>query len=485
MPPLLSRTDLFRDRAYLGGGWVNGVRKIAVYNPATLEHIGDVPDLGAADAACAVEAASRAFQAWRARGAAERGDILRKWQSLVIAHCEDLASIITAEEGKPLFEARAEVMSAAGYLGWYAEEARRVYGEIIPGHRSDKRLHVHRSPVGVVAAVTPWNFPCSMIARKAAPAMAVGCAIVIKPSELAPFSAIALAVLAEEAGVPPGIINVVTGAPQEIGDALLSDEAVRKFTFTGSTAVGKKLAARCMGTVKRLSLELGGNAPFIVFDDADLDLAVEAAVLTKFRNAGQTCISANRFLVQESVYEAFAEALVQRVRTITVGSGKDAPTKMGPLITNEGLHKADRHVRDACDRGAKLVLGGMRLDDAAPFYAPTVLTEVSEESRLCHEETFGPVAALIPFAKEDEAIALANRSRAGLAAYVFTQHLTRSHRITEALDYGMVGLNSGFITTEAAPFGGVKESGFGREGGRHGLDDYVDIKLVCTDVSST
>jgi succinate-semialdehyde dehydrogenase/glutarate-semialdehyde dehydrogenase len=476
----LQRPDLFRQAAYVGGGWVEGDAWLDVDNPATGRVLGRVPHLATEAARAAVAAADAAGAAWRARTGAERGRLLRAWNDLILANLEDLARLMTAEQGKPLAEARAEVRYAASFLEWFGEEARRVYGEAIPGHLPDKRIFALRQPVGLVAAITPWNFPAAMITRKAGPALAVGCTIVLKPSELTPFSALALAALAEEAGIPPGVFNVVTGAAREIGRVFTGDERVRKFSFTGSTPVGKMLAADCMATVKRVSLELGGNAPFLVFADADLDAAVDGAMASKFRNTGQTCVCANRFLVHEAVYDEFAERLAARAGALVVGDGLEGETHQGPLINGAALAKVEAHVRDAADRGARAVHGGKPMGDR--FFEPTVLTEVSADMRLAREETFGPVAGLIRFKTEAEAIALANDSRAGLASYLYTRDLGRAWRVGEALEYGMVGLNTGLISTEIAPFGGVKESGFGREGSFLGLDDYLQVKSLCVDV---
>jgi len=479
----LRRPDLLREAAYVDGRWIDGLEEIAVTSPATGQRLGRVPDLGAEAATRAVAAAQAAFEPWRRLSAKARGAILRRWRDLMLENVEDLARLMTAEQGKPLAEARGEVAYAASFLEWFSEEAKRVYGDVIPGHDAGKRLMVLKQPVGVVAAVTPWNFPAAMITRKVAPALAVGCTVVLKPSELTPFSALALAALAEEAGVPPGVFNVVTGQAAPIGEVLTGDPRVRKFTFTGSTPVGKRLAARCMETVKRVSLELGGNAPFIVFDDADLDKAVEGAMASKFRNTGQTCVCANRLLVQSGVYEAFAQKLAARVEKLVVGDGLAGPTDQGPLINAAAAAKVARHVEDAVAGGAVVLTGGRALPGAGFFYAPTVLTGVTETMAMAQEETFGPVAGLIRFETEDEAISIANDTRAGLAAYLFTRDLDRSWRVGEALEYGMVGLNTGLISTEVAPFGGVKESGLGREGSRHGVDEFVELKLLCSDIA--
>ena len=476
----LVKPALLRQAAYIDGKWVEAATTITVRNPATGSVLGTVPALGAAETVAAVEAAHRAFAPWRALGAAARAVILRRWYELMIEHREDLARLMTAEQGKPLAEARGEITYAASFLEWFAEEARRAYGDIIPGHMPDKRLWVAKEPVGVVAAVTPWNFPAAMITRKVGPALAAGCTVVLKPSELTPFSALALAYLAGKAEVPPGVFNIVTGEPQAIGEVLTGDPRVRKFTFTGSTRVGKMLGARCMDTVKRVSLELGGNAPFIVFDDADIDAAVEGAMTSKFRNTGQTCVCANRLLVQRGVYDRFAQALARRAASLVVGDGLAGETQQGPLINEAAVCKVEGHVRDALAKGAKVVTGGERLRGG--FFRPTVITGATPAMDLFNEETFGPVAGLVKFDTEAEAIQLANQTRAGLASYVFTRDFSRAMRVSEALEYGMVGLNTGLVSTAVAPFGGVKESGLGREGSRLGLDEYLETKLLCAQI---
>nr|WP_217705487.1 NAD-dependent succinate-semialdehyde dehydrogenase [Peristeroidobacter soli] len=474
----LKRPELLRELAFIDGRWVAGPASLEVRNPATGGMLGKVPRLGMEETSQAVDAAHRAFVRWRGSTARNRSIVLRRWYELIVEHAEDLARLMTAEQGKPLSESRAEIAYAASFVEWFSEEARRAYGDVIPGHEADKRLTVIKQPVGVVAAITPWNFPAAMITRKVAPAIAAGCSVVLKPSELTPFSALALALLAEEAGVPAGVLNVVTGDPQPIGAAVIADSRVRKLSFTGSTGVGKMLAARCMSTVKRVSLELGGNAPFIVFDDADLDAAVEGALQSKFRNTGQTCVCTNRFLVQSRVYDEFARRLAQRAAAMVVGDGLEGVTDQGPLINGAAVEKVERHVADALGKGAVLLTGGTRRH--GNFHEPTVLTEVSPEMLLASEETFGPVAGLMRFATEQEAIRLANDTDAGLAAYVFTRDVSRSWRVCEALQVGMVGLNSGAVSTAVAPFGGVKESGLGREGSAYGLQEYLDIKLICT-----
>ena len=480
----LARPSLLRNAAYIDGQWITSDLRVDIIDPAGGGRVGCVPNLGAAETEQAAGAAHRAFPAWAALTGKQRGAILRRWSDLMVANQDDLARIMTAEQGKPIAEARGEVLYAAAFLEWFAEEARRVGGDVLTPHQADRRLTVIRQPVVVVAAVTPWNFPLAMITRKAGPALAVGCTMVLKPAGATPLSALALAALAEEAGVPAGVLNIVTGGAAPIGDVLTGDRRVRKFTFTGSTAIGKKLAARCMDTVKRVSLELGGNAPFIVFDDADLDAAVEGAIVSKFRNSGQTCVCANRLLVQAGIYDAFAERLAARVSAFVVGAGLEGPTDQGPLINAAAVDTAAAHVDDALARGARLVTGGERRHGSGSFYLPTVLVDVPGDALLCREETFGPVAGLVRFETEADAIRLANDTDAGLAAYVFTNDLGRSIRVPEALEYGMVGLNTGLISTEVAPFGGVKESGMGREGSRYGLDDYLEMKLICASVPS-
>ena len=474
----LARPDLLRERALVGGDWIDAPRRIAVRNPATGGVLGSAPDLGAAETEAAVAAAAGAGPEWRACTGKERATILRRWFDLILVHAEDLARIMTAEQGKPLAEARAEVAYAAAFVEWFAEEAKRVYGDVIPGHAREVRIWVDKRPVGVVAAITPWNFPAAMVTRKAAPALAVGCTVVLKPSELTPFSALALAALAEEAGLPAGVLNVVTGSPEPIGAVLVSHPAVAKFTFTGSTAIGKMLASRAVGEVKRVSLELGGNAPFIVFDDADLDAAVDGAVSSKFRNSGQTCVCANRFIVQAGIYEAFAERLAARAGRLRLGDGLEGETDQGPLISDRAVAKVEAHIRDAVDGGARILSGGARAGKNATFFMPTVLVDVDPSALLCREETFGPVAGLVRFDTEEQAIALANNSAAGLAAYVFTSNLGRATRVVDALECGMVGLNTGLISTETAPFGGCKQSGIGREGSRYGAEEFLELKTV-------
>jgi len=474
--------DLLRTRAFIGGKWLDAANGAthSVVNPATREPIGTVPDMGVAETRQAIEAASQAFPAWAALTAKERAAILRRWYELLMANQEDLATLMTAEQGKPLAEAKGEISYGASFIEWFAEEGKRLYGDVIPTHQSDRRLLVLRQPVGVVAAITPWNFPMAMITRKAGPALAAGCTIVIKPASQTPYSALAAAALAARAGVPAGVLNVVTGVDAAaIGAELTANPTVRKVTFTGSTAVGKKLMAQCAGTVKKLTMELGGNAPFIVFEDADLDAAVAGAIASKYRNSGQTCVCANRLLVQAPVYEAFARKLVHAVTQLRVGDGLKGPTDQGPLIDAGALAKVEQHIADAVGKGARIALGGKRHALGGTFFEPTVVTEVTPAMRMAREETFGPIAPLFRFESEQDAIRMANDTEFGLAAYFYTRDLARSWRVSEALEYGMIGLNTGLFSTEVAPFGGVKESGIGREGSRYGILDYTELKFVC------
>jgi succinate-semialdehyde dehydrogenase / glutarate-semialdehyde dehydrogenase len=474
--------DLLRTRAFIGGEWLeatNGATHTVV-NPATQEPIGTVPNMGVADTRRAIEAATRAFPAWAALTAKERAALLRRWYELLMAHQEDLATLMTAEQGKPLAESRGEIAYGASFIEWFAEEGKRLYGDVIPPHQADRRLVVLRQPVGVVAAITPWNFPLAMITRKAGPALAAGCTFVCKPASQTPYSALAAVALAARAGVPAGVLNVVTGKDAAaIGGEMTSNPSVRKVTFTGSTAVGKKLMAQCAGTVKKITMELGGNAPFIVFEDADLDAAVLGAIASKFRNTGQTCICANRLLVHAPVYEAFARKLVQAVGRLRVGDGLKGPTDQGPLIDAAALGKVEQHLTDAVSKGARVVHGGKRHALGGTFFEPTVVTDVTPAMLIAREETFGPIAPLFRFENEADAIHMANDTEFGLAAYFYTRDLARSWRVAEALEYGMIGLNTGIFSTEVAPFGGVKESGIGREGSRYGILDYTEIKFVC------
>ena len=481
----LKDTALLRQQAYVDGAWVSaqGGATHEVLNPATGEPIGTVPDMGAAETRRAIEAASKAFPAWAGKTAKERAVILRRWYELMMAHQDDLALLMTAEQGKPLAESKGEIAYAAAFIEWFGEEAKRLYGDVIPGHQSDKRILVLRQPIGVVAAITPWNFPAAMITRKAAPALAAGCTFVCKPAMQTPYSALAMADLAARAGVPAGVLNIVTGNDAAaIGGEMTSNPIVRKLTFTGSTQVGKRLMAQCSGTLKKLSLELGGNAPFIVFDDADLDAAVAGAIASKYRNTGQTCVCANRLLVQSGVYEAFSRKLVEAVGRLRIGNGLEGATDQGPLIDRKALAKVEQHIADAVSKGARVAHGGHRHALGGTFFQPTVITDVTPQMLVAREETFGPVAPLFRFETEAQAIAMANDTEFGLAAYFYTRDLARSWRVAEALEYGIVGLNTGIISTEVAPFGGVKESGIGREGSKYGILDYTELKYLCTGI---
>ena len=476
----LNDPTLLRSACYIDGAWVgaDAGRTLAVYNPASAALIASVPDLGAAEAQQAIDAAQRAFTTWGQTTAAERSRILRRWFDLMLVHQEDLARIMTAEQGKPLVEARGEIGYAASYVEWFAEEAKRAYGEVIPSPFQDRALLVTKEPVGVCAAITPWNFPAAMITRKVAPALAAGCTIVLKPAEQTPLSALALAELAARAGVPAGVFSVVTGDAVAIGGVLTASPVVRKLSFTGSTPIGQLLMRQCADTVKKLSLELGGNAPFIVFDDADLDAAVAGAMASKYRNAGQTCVCTNRFLVQAGVYERFAEKLAQAVADLRVGNGMDDGVMQGPLIDQAALLKVESLVRGAVDEGARIVSGGRRHALGGTWYEPTVLVDVRPGMAVARDEIFGPVAALQRFETEDEAVQLANATESGLAAYFYSRDHGRVWRVSRRLEYGMVGINTGLISTEVAPFGGVKYSGLGREGSRHGLDEYMHLKYL-------
>jgi succinate-semialdehyde dehydrogenase/glutarate-semialdehyde dehydrogenase len=477
----LQDPSLFRELCYVGGAWVaaDGGGTVPVHNPATAERIGAIPNMGAAETRRAIEAAASALPSWAARTAKERAGLLRRWFDLMMANQEDLAMLMTAEQGKPLAESKGEIAYAASFIEWFAEEGKRLYGDIIPGHQADKRILVLRQPVGVVAAITPWNFPSAMITRKAAPALAAGCTLVLKPASQTPYSALALAVLAERAGIPPGVFSVVTGAAAAIGGEMTANPTVRKITFTGSTAVGKKLMAQSAATMKKLSLELGGNAPFIVFDDADLDAAVQGAIASKYRNTGQTCVCANRLLIQAGVYDEFTAKLKAAVGKLRVGDGLRGVTDQGPLIDANAVAKVEEHIADAVSKGASVVLGGKRHALGGSFFEPTILTGVTSAMLLAREETFGPLAPLFKFQSEADAIAMANDTEFGLAAYVYTRDLARSWRVSEAIEYGIVGLNTGIISTEVAPFGGIKESGVGREGSKYGILDYTEMKYIC------
>jgi succinate-semialdehyde dehydrogenase/glutarate-semialdehyde dehydrogenase len=479
--PLLTDTKLFRQAAYIDGAWIDARAgaAIGVDNPATGEIIGVVPKLGRAETRQAIDAAARALPAWRKKTAKERAAVMRRWFDLMMANQEDLALLMTTEQGKPLTESRGEVAYAASFLEWFGEEAKRVYGDTIPGHQPDKRIVVIKEPIGVVACITPWNFPLAMITRKAGPAVAAGCTVVLKPASQTPFSALALAELAERAGMPKGVFNVITGSASEIGAELTSHPTVRKLSFTGSTETGKLLMAQCATTVKKLSLELGGNAPFIVFDDADLDAAVEGAIMSKYRNTGQTCVCANRLLVQDAVYDAFARKLADAVRKLKPAAGTESGATQGPLIDDKAVEKVESHIADATAKGAKVMIGGGRHPLGGRFFEPTVLTDVTPAMAIAREETFGPVAPLFRFRDEADAIAMANDTEFGLAAYFYGRDIARIWRVAEALEYGIVGINTGIISTEVAPFGGVKESGLGREGSKYGLEEFLEIKYLC------
>jgi succinate-semialdehyde dehydrogenase/glutarate-semialdehyde dehydrogenase len=480
-PVHLKDMRLFREACYVDGQWIQAASgaTCGVDNPANGEIIGQVPRLSGAETRRAIEAADRAFKPWAARTAKERAVILRKWFDLMMENQDDLARLMTLEQGKPLVESRGEVAYAAAFLEWFGEEAKRVYGDTIPGHQGDKRIVVLKQPIGVVACITPWNFPLAMITRKAGPALAAGCTVIIKPATQTPFSALALAELAERAGVPKGVLNVITGPAKEIGGELTSNPIVRKLSFTGSTEVGKVLMAQCAGTIKKLSLELGGNAPFIVFDDADLDAAVEGAIASKYRNSGQTCVCTNRLLVEDSVYDAFTEKLVAAVKQLKPAPGLEPGASQGPLIDNAAVEKVESHIKDAVDKGAKVVAGGHRHALGGRFFEPTILINATPQMAVAREETFGPVAPLFRFKTEAEAIALANDTEFGLAAYFYGRELARVWRVAEALEYGIVGINTGLISTEVAPFGGVKESGLGREGSKYGIEEFLEIKYLC------
>jgi succinate-semialdehyde dehydrogenase / glutarate-semialdehyde dehydrogenase len=482
--PALQDPSLFRNQSYLNGEWIDadsGLR-FDVDNPADGSVVGSVPDCGATETRRAIEAANAALPAWRAMTAKQRSALLRKWYELMLLNADDLAVILTTEQGKPIAEAKGEVMYGASFIEWFAEEGKRIYGDVIPPHMNDKRLIVIKQPIGVTAAITPWNFPNAMITRKAAPALAAGCTMVLKPAEQTPFSALAMAELAHRAGIPKGVFNVITGAAHSspaIGQELCSNPTVRKLSFTGSTEVGRILMRQSADTIKKLSLELGGNAPFIVFDDADLDAAAEGLMQCKFRNAGQTCVTANRIYVQASVYEAFAAKFGAKLATLKVGRGTDSGVNVGPLIDEQGLAKVESHLRDAIAKGAKVLAGGKRHALGGRFFEPTLLTDVPMSAKVSKEETFGPIAPLIKFNTEAEAIALANDSEFGLASYFFARDVGRVFRVGEALESGMVAINTGILSNEVAPFGGVKQSGLGREGSKYGIEDYLEIKYLC------
>jgi succinate-semialdehyde dehydrogenase/glutarate-semialdehyde dehydrogenase len=483
MAPLtLNDPSLLREAALVGDKWIEAsdwAETTPVSNPATGEIIGHVPKLGASEAQQAIEAAENAQEAWAARTAKDRSNILRRWFDLMIENKRDLATILTAEQGKPLAEAEGEIVYGASFIEWFAEEARRAYGDIIPGHHVDKRIVVIKQPIGVVAAITPWNFPNAMITRKAGPALAAGCSMVLKPAGQTPFSAIALAILAERAGLPSGLLSVLTGSARAIGAVMTESPIVKKLTFTGSTEVGAELYRQCAGTIKKLGLELGGNAPFIVFDDADIDAAVEGAVIAKFRNNGQTCVCANRIYVQSGVYDEFAEKLAAKVATLPTGNGFDEGIIFGPLIDEAAVGKVSEHIADATSKGASVVLGGKPHALGGTFFEPTILKDVTSDMAVASEETFGPVAPLFKFESESEVVQAANDTEFGLASYFYSRDLARAWRVGEKLDYGMVGINTGLISTAEAPFGGVKSSGLGREGSKYGLEDFLELKYLC------
>ena len=477
----LQDQSLFRQQCYIDGAWADADSgdTIDVTDPATNEVLGTVPKMGADETRRAIEAANGALPAWRAKTAKERAQVLRKFFDLMIENQEDLAQIMTAEQGKPLAESRGEIVYAASFIEWFAEEGKRAYGDVIPQHMNDRRIIVTKEPVGVVASITPWNFPSAMITRKVGPALAAGCTVVAKPATATPFSALALAELGERAGLPSGVMSIVTGASGAIGGELTSNPIVRKLTFTGSTEVGKKLMVECAGTVKKVSMELGGHAPFIVFDDAEIDAAIEGAIMSKYRNMGQTCVCANRFLIQDGVYDEFAEKFAAAAGNLKVGNGADDGVQQGPLIDMAAVDKVEEHIADALAKGATTLAGGKRHKMGGTYFEPTVLGGVDTQMKIAREETFGPVAPLFRFKDEDEAIRLANDTEYGLCAYFYSRDIGRVWRVAEALEYGIVGINAGVISTEVAPFGGVKESGVGREGSHYGIDEYLEVKYMC------
>ncbi|BDH47179.1 NAD-dependent succinate-semialdehyde dehydrogenase [Salmonella enterica subsp. enterica serovar Choleraesuis] len=477
----LNDKQLFRQQAFIAGEWCdarNGAT-FNVTNPANGQLLGTVPKMGADETRRAIEAANEALPAWRALTAKERATILRRWFDLMMANQDDLAQLMTLEQGKPLAEAKGEVAYAASFIEWFAEEGKRIYGDTIPGHQADKRLIVIKQPIGVTAAITPWNFPAAMITRKAGPALAAGCTMVLKPASQTPYSALALAELAQRAGIPKGVFSVVTGPASEVGNTLTSHPLVRKLSFTGSTDIGRLLMEQCAKDIKKVSLELGGNAPFIVFDDADLDKAVEGALASKFRNAGQTCVCANRLYIQDGVYEEFSRKLADAVAKLKIGDGTQPGVTVGPLIDDKALLKVEEHIADALEHGAKLVCGGERIAGEGTFFQPTILVNVPTNAKVAKEETFGPLAPLFRFKDEQDVIAQANDTEFGLAAYFYSRDLSRVFRVGEALEYGIVGINTGIISNEVAPFGGIKSSGLGREGSKYGIEDYLEIKYMC------
>ena len=481
----LKNPDLLQTRCLINGEWVEAQDRgvIEVNNPATGDIIASVPAMSALDTTNAIKSAQTAFNGWRQLAAKERTALLRRWFDLIVAHADDLALLMTAEQGKPLAEARGEALYAASFVEWFAEEAKRVYGETIPAPATNKRIVVIKQPVGVCAAITPWNFPAAMITRKAAPALAAGCTMIVKPAEQTPLTALALGWLAMQAGIPPGVFQVITGDAHEIGGVLTGSHVVRKLSFTGSTEVGRILMAQSAPTIKKLSLELGGNAPFIVLDDADINAAVEVSLASKYRNAGQTCVCSNRIYVQSGIYEAFASRFAERVAALKVGDGQQPDVTIGPLIDDSAVTKVEEHIADALEKGATLLTGGKRHALGGTFFEPTILTGATQQMKVAREETFGPVAPLFRFTTEDEVIAMANDTEFGLAAYFYTENVRRTWRVTEALEYGMVGHNTGLISNEVAPFGGVKQSGLGREGSHHGIDEYLEIKYLCSEIA--
>ena len=477
----LQDPTLFRQQCYVDGHWLDARsgRRIDVVNPADGQTIGTVPAFSGAETRAAIEAANRAFPAWRAKTAKERAVILRKWYDLMMANQEDLAIIMTAEQGKPMAESRGEIGYGGSFIEWFAEEGKRAYGDVIPQPLSDRRIVVTKEPVGVVGMITPWNFPNAMITRKAGPALAAGCTVIARPATATPFSALALCELGERAGIPPGVFNVITGPSGEVGGEITANPIVRKLSFTGSTEVGKILLKQCAQTVKKVSMELGGNAPFIVFDDADMDSAISGAIASKYRNTGQTCVCANRFLVQDSAYDTFAERLAEASSKLVVGPGLEGETQQGPLIDAAAVAKVEEHIQDAVDKGATVIQGGKRHPLGGNFFEPTVIANVNTQMKVAREETFGPLAPLFRFETDDEAVQLANDTEFGLAAYFYSRDIGRIWRVAEQLEYGIVGINTGIISTEVAPFGGMKESGIGREGSHYGLDEFMEVKYMC------
>tara|TARA_B100000965_G_scaffold241421_2_gene202571 strand:- start:1448 stop:2905 length:1458 start_codon:yes stop_codon:yes gene_type:complete len=476
----INKFNLFRDKCFINGQWINSDSKeiISVNNPATLKEIGTVPKCGKNETKSAIEAANKSWPEWRSKSAKDRSIILKKWFNLIMSNKEELAQMMTIEQGKPLNEARGEIVYGASFIEWFAEEAKRIYGDTIPDPLADRRIIVIKQPVGVVASITPWNFPNAMITRKCAPALAVGCPVVIKPASQTPYSALALAALAEEAGFPAGTINVITGKASEIGDELASNPIVRKLSFTGSTEIGKILLQKCAETVKKVSMELGGHAPFIVFDDANIDDAVTGAIQSKFRNTGQTCVCANRIYAQDAIYDEFCQKFVKAASELKVGDGLNEEITSGPMIDEQSLEKVEEHVQDAVRLGAKVAIGGSKHSLGMNFYQPTILTGVTPEAKITSEETFGPVAPVYKFKDEKEVIELANNSPFGLASYFYSRDIGRIWRVSEALEYGMVGVNTGLTSKAEAPFGGIKESGLGREGSKYGVDDFLEVKYV-------